>query len=58
MGNTSPKDMDSLLPLMNMVIYCIDKVKKLRLNREVSRRRGAELRCLATLDSLLGEGGG
>lgn len=35
MGNTSPKDMDSLLPLMNMVIYSIDKVKKLRLNREV-----------------------
>lgn len=37
MGNTSPKDMDSLLPLMNMVIYSIDKIKKLRLNREVSR---------------------
>lgn len=37
MGNTSPKDMESLLPLMNMVIYSIDKVKKLRLNREVSR---------------------
>lgn len=36
MGNTSPKDMDSLLPLMNMVIYSIDKVKKLRLNREAS----------------------
>lgn len=36
MGNTSPKDMDALLPLMNMVIYSIDKVKKLRLNREVS----------------------
>ncbi|KAK3520637.1 hypothetical protein QTP70_029534 [Hemibagrus guttatus] len=34
MGNTSPKDMDSLLPLMSMVIYSIDKVKKLRLNRE------------------------
>ncbi|XP_036445617.1 coiled-coil domain-containing protein 47 [Colossoma macropomum] len=34
MGNTSPKDMDSLVPLMNMVIYSIDKVKKLRLNRE------------------------
>ncbi|TRY98957.1 hypothetical protein DNTS_001230 [Danionella cerebrum] len=34
MGNTSPKDMDGLLPLMNMVIYSIDKVKKLRLNRE------------------------
>uniref|UniRef100_A0A665T517 PAT complex subunit CCDC47 n=1 Tax=Echeneis naucrates TaxID=173247 RepID=A0A665T517_ECHNA len=34
MGNTSPKDMDTLLPLMNMVIYSIDKVKKLRLNRE------------------------
>uniref|UniRef100_A0A8C2DBE7 PAT complex subunit CCDC47 n=1 Tax=Cyprinus carpio TaxID=7962 RepID=A0A8C2DBE7_CYPCA len=34
MGNTSPKDMDSLLPLMNMVIYSIDKLKKLRLNRE------------------------
>ncbi|XP_043956139.1 PAT complex subunit CCDC47 [Gambusia affinis] len=33
-GSTSPKDMDSLLPLMNMVIYSIDKVKKLRLNRE------------------------
>ena len=39
MGNTSLKDMDSLLPLMNMVIYSIDKVKKLRLNREVSRTR-------------------
>lgn len=37
MGNTSPKDMDTLLPLMNMVIYSIDKVKKFRLNREVSR---------------------
>uniref|UniRef100_A0A8C9RF63 PAT complex subunit CCDC47 n=1 Tax=Scleropages formosus TaxID=113540 RepID=A0A8C9RF63_SCLFO len=36
MGNTSPKDMDALLPLMNMVIYSIDKVKKFRLNREVS----------------------
>ncbi|XP_066554573.1 PAT complex subunit CCDC47 isoform X2 [Amia ocellicauda] len=34
MGNTSPKDMESLLPLMNMVIYSIDKVKKFRLNRE------------------------
>ncbi|KAE8283493.1 Coiled-coil domain-containing protein 47 Precursor [Larimichthys crocea] len=34
MGNTSPKDMDALLSLMNMVIYSIDKVKKLRLNRE------------------------
>ncbi|KAG9350043.1 hypothetical protein JZ751_026396 [Albula glossodonta] len=34
MGNTSPKDMDTLLPLMNMVIYSIDKVKKFRLNRE------------------------
>lgn len=34
MGNTSPKDMDALLPLMSMVIYSIDKVKKLRLNRE------------------------
>ncbi|XP_062389075.1 PAT complex subunit CCDC47 [Sardina pilchardus] len=34
MGNTSPKDMDSLLPLTNMVIYSIDKIKKLRLNRE------------------------
>uniref|UniRef100_A0A8P4KJW1 PAT complex subunit CCDC47 n=1 Tax=Dicentrarchus labrax TaxID=13489 RepID=A0A8P4KJW1_DICLA len=34
MGNTSPRDMDALLPLMNMVIYSIDKVKKLRLNRE------------------------
>lgn len=35
-GNTSPKDMESLLPLMSMVIYCIDKAKKFRLNREVS----------------------
>jgi len=34
MGNTSPKDMDTLLPLTTMVIYTIDKVKKLRLNRE------------------------
>lgn len=42
MGNTSPKDMDSLLPLMNMVIYSIDKVKKLRLNREVSAHAQCE----------------
>lgn len=35
-GNTSPKDMEALLPLMNMVIYSIDKAKKFRLNREVS----------------------
>ncbi|XP_012681233.1 PAT complex subunit CCDC47 isoform X2 [Clupea harengus] len=34
MGNTSPKDMEQLLPLMNMVIYSVDKIKKLRLNRE------------------------
>ncbi|XP_051894892.1 PAT complex subunit CCDC47 [Pristis pectinata] len=33
-GNTYPKDMESLLPLMNMVIYSIDKAKKYRLNRE------------------------
>ncbi|KAG9474443.1 hypothetical protein GDO78_004642 [Eleutherodactylus coqui] len=33
-GNASVKDMESLLPLMNMVIYSIDKVKKFRLNRE------------------------
>jgi len=34
-GNTYPKDMEALLPLMNMVIYSIDKAKKFRLNREV-----------------------
>uniref|UniRef100_A0A4W3IB80 PAT complex subunit CCDC47 n=1 Tax=Callorhinchus milii TaxID=7868 RepID=A0A4W3IB80_CALMI len=34
LGNTSPKDMESLLPLMNMVVYSIDKAKKYRLNRE------------------------
>lgn len=34
LGNTSPKDMEGLLPLMNMVIYSIDKVRKFRLNRE------------------------
>uniref|UniRef100_A0A6I8QRV2 PAT complex subunit CCDC47 n=1 Tax=Xenopus tropicalis TaxID=8364 RepID=A0A6I8QRV2_XENTR len=33
-GNASVKDMEALLPLMNMVIYSIDKVKKFRLNRE------------------------
>uniref|UniRef100_A0A8C5Z816 PAT complex subunit CCDC47 n=1 Tax=Marmota marmota marmota TaxID=9994 RepID=A0A8C5Z816_MARMA len=33
-GNTYPKDMEALLPLMNMVIYSIDKAKKFRLNRE------------------------
>ena len=27
--------MEALLPLMNMVIYSIDKAKKFRLNREV-----------------------
>ncbi len=42
MGNTSPKDMDNLLPLMNMVIYSVDKVKKLRLNREVSAHAQCE----------------
>ncbi|XP_048868822.1 PAT complex subunit CCDC47 [Brienomyrus brachyistius] len=34
MGNVSPRDMESLFPLMDMVIYSIDKVKKFRLNRE------------------------
>lgn len=48
MGNTSPKDMDSLLPLMNMVIYSIDKVKKLRLNREVRSGRLCHVTPLAT----------
>ncbi|XP_063315481.1 PAT complex subunit CCDC47 [Pelobates fuscus] len=33
-GNASVKDMEALVPLMNMVIYSIDKVKKFRLNRE------------------------
>ncbi|OCT62251.1 PAT complex subunit CCDC47-like [Xenopus laevis] len=33
-GNASVKDMEALLPLMNMVIYSIDKVRKFRLNRE------------------------
>ncbi|XP_018430211.1 PREDICTED: coiled-coil domain-containing protein 47 isoform X2 [Nanorana parkeri] len=33
-GNASVKDMESLLPLMNMVMYSIDKVRKFRLNRE------------------------
>lgn len=50
MGNTSPKDMDSLLPLMNMVIYSIDKVKKLRLNREVSSWRVLPLHAISRQD--------
>ncbi|XP_050020235.1 PAT complex subunit CCDC47 [Alexandromys fortis] len=37
-GNTYPKDMEALLPLMNMVIYSIDKAKKFRLNREGKQR--------------------
>ncbi|KAF2985095.1 hypothetical protein EK904_000364 [Melospiza melodia maxima] len=39
LGNTSPKDMESLLPLMSMVIYSIDKAKKFRLNREEAALR-------------------
>lgn len=50
MGNTSPKDMDSLLPLMNMVIYSIDKVKKLRLNREVSSMRVLPVNAISRQD--------
>ncbi|XP_032121905.1 coiled-coil domain-containing protein 47 isoform X2 [Sapajus apella] len=38
-GNTYPKDMEALLPLMNMVIYSIDKAKKFRLNREEAALR-------------------
>ncbi|XP_061081199.1 PAT complex subunit CCDC47-like [Conger conger] len=34
MGSTSPKDMDALLPLMDMVLYSIDKIRKFRLNKE------------------------
>ena len=30
------KDMENMLPLMKMVIYCIDKTKRFRLTREVS----------------------
>lgn len=52
MGNTSPKDMDALLPLMNMVIYSIDKVKKLRLNREVCTVHPL-LQCFNVLASFL-----
>ncbi|PIO32245.1 hypothetical protein AB205_0113580 [Aquarana catesbeiana] len=33
-GNASVKDMEALLPLMNMILYSIDKVRKFRLNRE------------------------
>ncbi|XP_068118951.1 PAT complex subunit CCDC47 [Hyperolius riggenbachi] len=33
-GNASVKDMEALLPLMNMVMYSIEKVRKFRLNRE------------------------
>ena len=58
MGNTSPKDMDSLLPLMNMVIYSIDKVKKLRLNREVSGRKAGPLLVNSAHQRDLSRGGG
>ena len=34
-GSTSPKGMDALLPLMSMVLYSIDKIRKFRLNKEV-----------------------
>ncbi|KAG5831881.1 hypothetical protein ANANG_G00284970 [Anguilla anguilla] len=38
MGSTSPKDMDALLPLMNLVLYSIDKVRKFRLNKEARQK--------------------
>ena len=39
-GNTYPKDMESLLLLMKMVIYSIDKAKKFRLNRGGRQKAG------------------
>jgi hypothetical protein len=67
-GNTYPKDMEALLPLMNMVIYSIDKAKKFRLNREVRPKafilnwhllcffpppRGEQLSVISVIESLL-----
>ncbi|KAG9333452.1 hypothetical protein JZ751_011613, partial [Albula glossodonta] len=39
MGTTTPRDMETMLPLMNMVIYCIDKIRRFRLNKEAERNR-------------------
>ncbi|ESO06377.1 hypothetical protein HELRODRAFT_64064 [Helobdella robusta] len=33
-GFTSPKDMDHMKPLLQMVFYCMDKIKRFRLSKE------------------------
>ncbi|XP_033106192.1 coiled-coil domain-containing protein 47-like [Anneissia japonica] len=34
MGKSSTKDVEAMVPMLKMVIYCIDKVKRYRLSRE------------------------
>ncbi len=34
-GKSTPHDVESMKPLMQMVFHCIDKVRKLKLSKEV-----------------------
>ncbi|ELW67508.1 Coiled-coil domain-containing protein 47 [Tupaia chinensis] len=54
-GNTYPKDMEALLPLMNMVIYSIDKAKKFRLNREEAAQSRREEKKRAEKERIMNE---
>lgn len=35
-GSTSTADMEDLKPLLRLVFYCVDKVNKMNLSKEVS----------------------
>nr|XP_032801875.1 coiled-coil domain-containing protein 47 isoform X3 [Petromyzon marinus]XP_032801877.1 coiled-coil domain-containing protein 47 isoform X3 [Petromyzon marinus] len=37
-GHTSPRDMEGMLGLMKMVIYCMDKMKRFRLGKEAKQK--------------------
>ena len=36
-GKNNPQDMQEMRPLMQMVFHCADKVRRIRLSREVRR---------------------
>ena len=38
-GRCTPSDMQAMKPLMMMVFHCLDKVRKVRLSREVSYKQ-------------------
>jgi hypothetical protein len=35
-GKCKPTDMEKMLPLLKLVLYCVDKISRLQLGKEVS----------------------